>query len=473
MAGADDEQKLAEVEDMVLTWITQQKADVLETLYQVISLTLTEELKGKKKLLIKNLLDHFCSLEDVVDGDGGLSTFLLISDFIKKDVKTEHIKFLPVDNDSSKPKHVTSLEQSLKTHDSFVAVSKVRDFKISGMIAGKGDNKLSYTSLLYQIENGRSRGYSGAIVCDAVIKAISPSNNLRTYLESKNIVSVDYLLEILKSHFKEKDSNSVLIELSNAVQDLSESVLDFVLRLMCLREKALTLSKEEKCPLDEENLKKRFFQSMFTGMRNSNIRFELRERCKNDSQTSDELLLKYVSETCAQETERNEKFVVAKKNATVNLLNTDDHDSKTFQNNANFREKQKKDNPFDKINELKLTHQKEMSSIRVELQEIKDAIFRGNSSKQSLQVSDAGSQVNNYSPGIPNFPNGNIKQSRENDSSYQNFRDGGREYRRHNVKNRCQNCEMNNNSKCDHCFKCGISGHRSFQCSQFQKSKNE
>ena len=466
----DDEQKLADVEDMVLTWITQQKVDVLETLYQVISLTLSEDLKGKKKLLIKNLLEHFCGLESVVDGDGGLSTFLLISDFIKKDVKTEHIEPLPVYSDTSKPKE--SLKQTPIIRDSVVEVSKVRDFKISGMIAGKGDNKLSYTSLLYQIENGRSRGYSGPIVCDAVIKAISPSNNLRTYFESKNIVSVDYLLEILKSHFKEKDSNSILIELSNAVQDISESVLDFVLRLMCLREKALTLSKEEKCPLDEENLKKRFFQSMFTGMRNSNIRFELRERCKNDFKTSDEILLKYVSETCAQETERNEKFVVAKKNATVNLLNTDDHDSKTFQNNSNFREKQKKDNPFDKINELKLTHQKEISSIRAELQEIRDAIISGNSSKHRLQVSDAGSQVNNYSSGIPNFPNGNNKQSRENDSSYQNFRDGGRDFRRHNVKNRCQNCEMNNSTKCDHCFKCGTSGHRSFQCSQFQKPKN-
>ena len=179
-----DAQKLEDVEDMVLTWITQQKTDVLEQLYQVISLNLDESLKGKKKLLIKNLVEHFCSLEDVADGDGGLSTFLLISDFIKRDVKIENTGQLPGVNNNSKPKHVDSLEQSLK-HDSFVEVSKVRDFKISGMIAGKGDNKLSYTSLLYQIENGRRQGYSGPIVCDAGIRAISPSNNLRTYLESK------------------------------------------------------------------------------------------------------------------------------------------------------------------------------------------------------------------------------------------------------------------------------------------------
>lgn len=457
-----DDGKLEEIEDVVLTWISQQKADVLEELYQVIPLTLSEDLKGKKKSLIKKLFEHFCSLESEVDGDGGLSTFLTISDFIKKQVKTENKDALSVTQlDALKTANALKTENALKIENTLKNANdllvKVRNFKISGIIAGKGENKLSYTSLLYQIENGRRQGYSGPIICDAVIRAISPSNNLRTYLESKNIISVDYLLEILKSHFKEKDSNSVLIELSNAVQDTTESVLDFVIRLMCLREKTLTLSKEEKCPLDEENLRKRFFQSMFTGMRNSNIRVELRERCKNDSDTSDELLLKYVTETCAQETERNEKFVVARKNASVNLLMTENNDSQNVLN----KERQKKNNPFEQIDELKLTHKKEMNSLRAELQEIKEAVFAANSAKTGLH--DDG-----YLSGNPNLPIGDVMRKNidySNRNKY--FRDGGR-----NFRNRCKNCDENN-VKCDHCFKCGMVGHRSFRCNQVQNQKNE
>ena len=62
------EMDLGDVEDEVLTWLSGQKADVLEV-FQVISLPLGEQLKGKKRTLLKNLLDHLCTLEDVVDGD--------------------------------------------------------------------------------------------------------------------------------------------------------------------------------------------------------------------------------------------------------------------------------------------------------------------------------------------------------------------------------------------------------------------
>ena len=147
---------------------------------------------------------------------------------------------------------------------------------------------------------------------------------MRTYLESKKLVSLDSLIEILRSHFKEKDSSAVFTELSNAVQQIHETCLDFVIRLLCLREKVLCLSIEEKCPYDEERLRKTFFHTMFTGMRNLNIRNELRENCsRNDLKIGDELLMKLVSDSVANETERNEKLVLAKKSATVNVLNID------------------------------------------------------------------------------------------------------------------------------------------------------
>ena len=157
------------------------------------------------------------------------------------------------------------------------------------------------------------------MICAAVVRAISPGNNLRTYLESKKIVSLDSLIEILRSHFKEKDSSAMFTELGNAVQHTSEMCLDFVIPILCLREKVLSLSIEEKCPYDSERLNKTFFRTMFTGMRNLNIRNDLRDKCRDDYNIEDELLMKFVAEAVANEAERNEKFVTAKKMLLLTL----------------------------------------------------------------------------------------------------------------------------------------------------------
>ena len=77
---------------------------------------------------------------------------------------------------------------------------------------------------------------------------------------------------------------------------------------MCLRQKVLDLSKVEGCPYDENLLQKRFFHAMFTGLRNANIRVDLRERCQNNFSICDEDLLKLVSDVVSNETDRNEKI---------------------------------------------------------------------------------------------------------------------------------------------------------------------
>jgi hypothetical protein len=59
-----------------------------------------------------------------------------------------------------------------------IDVLRLKDFKISGMIGGIGEkDQLSYSSLLYQMLNGKKLVYSDEIICAAVIRAISPSNN--------------------------------------------------------------------------------------------------------------------------------------------------------------------------------------------------------------------------------------------------------------------------------------------------------
>ena len=72
---------------------------------------------------------------------------------------------------------------------------KLKDLKFSGTIGGLGEkDKLSYSSLSYQIANARDVGYSEQVICAVVIKAISPGNNLRTYLQSKRDLNLKTLM---------------------------------------------------------------------------------------------------------------------------------------------------------------------------------------------------------------------------------------------------------------------------------------
>ena len=50
-------------------------------------------------------------------------------------------------------------------------LQKSKDFKISGSIRRSGEKeKLSYTSLVYQIQNDRKAGYNDNEICAGVIK---------------------------------------------------------------------------------------------------------------------------------------------------------------------------------------------------------------------------------------------------------------------------------------------------------------
>ena len=93
-----------------------------------------------------------------------------------------------------------------------------------------------YTTLSYQIKNGRTSGFLGAEICARDVRFITPWNCLRSYLESKLKLTVVSLIQITRNHFREKDTLSFFTEIRNAFQFATESPHDFVFRL---REKML------------------------------------------------------------------------------------------------------------------------------------------------------------------------------------------------------------------------------------------
>ena len=232
MSGAE---QADQIEEDVMAWLPEMQADDLEALVTVLDLQCPPGSSGKKNTLYKFVLKYLLDLDK--SEDKGLSKFLQIH---------THLNLSETKPDvTSKPVNVVP-EPVKKVSQTSVDILRLKDFKIAGTIGGPGEkDKLSYSSLSYQMLNGKKLGYSDEIICAAVIRAISPGNNLRTYLEGKTNLSKESLLEILRSHYKEKDSASTFTELSNVAQQTNETCLDFVIRLMCLRDKVSLLSTEE------------------------------------------------------------------------------------------------------------------------------------------------------------------------------------------------------------------------------------
>lgn len=407
------------IESEVTKMLTYLDAESLQCAYGIIELDVPESKRGNQYLLFKNLVRHLNSEEVEAREDSGLEFFQKLHGFLIKHFKTpekklDENKFQKQELIDSKVKTESeTIENPLprpQTNENF-CLQKLKDFKISGCIGGSGEkDKLSYTSLAYQIQNGRKAGYNDDEICAGVIRSIAPGNYLRSYLESKSSLNVSSLIQIMRSHFSEKDSSSTITEMSNSVQSVNESTYDFVVKLMSKREKVLILAKEEDCPYDEALVQRRFLHAISTGIRNNNIRNDLRHVLQNVN-ISDEHLLKYVSEAVVNNCERNEKLAQSKKDLRINQINTD----------------QEQDNPLlVEIRKIQSEHSNQMAAFRSEILQIKQAVSHGHASgsKQDLPR---------------------------------------RAFR-------CPNCTVTK-ARCTHCFVCGSADHKKSACPH-KDSKN-
>lgn len=112
-------------------------------------------------------------------------------DELKSAMKQKLSEIQQLDELSTKQSSVQPQPQIATHPQSLVNVQQLsspwrKDFEISGQIGEPGQKeKLTFSSLAHQIENGLSRGYPECEICDAVIRAISPGLQLRSYLEGK------------------------------------------------------------------------------------------------------------------------------------------------------------------------------------------------------------------------------------------------------------------------------------------------
>ena len=102
--------------------------------------------------------------------------------------------------------------------------------------------------------------------------------------------------------------SSLFNELCQSVQGDNETVMEFCMRLMALREKVSDISKEEGCPFNETLLTKRFVHSLTSGLRSMSLRNQLHVIIKNLHSISDDIILCELSDLVSQENEHTNKL---------------------------------------------------------------------------------------------------------------------------------------------------------------------
>ena len=392
---------------------------------------------------------------------------------------------------------------------------KLKEFKLDGTIGGAPlpggkEKRLTYTSLEYQVMNALTQGYREEVVCAAVVRVISPDNELRAYFEGRKSLTVDFMLEGLRGHFEESESATVLADLGKAKQKSSQTAYSFLVSVFVLRDRVMKLSEEEKAPQDEKFVYNRVKHAIETGVRNHNIRTELREVLSRKHWVTDDELLKTAKEAMAREKARIGKFCAEARGSSsdaedvevaalhVRSPSSSQTPTQNNNNNINNKNKSKKEPNFQvQVNELKASQEALQASVLKLTTAMENMNNAGNNRRNDNQGRDNDNYDNqrrnndnydnqrrdnndNYNNqrrnGNDNYDNwrgndnNNFDNQRRgnNDNSDRNQRqnDGNRgQNRQQNRRNpgRCQQC-VNNNSKCNHCFRCGGRNHQMSDC---------
>lgn len=168
-----------------------------------------------------------------------------------------------------------------------------KDFRVIGQIGEVGQkDKLNFTSLERQIERGLQKGYDEGEIVEAVIQSIAPEVKLKSYLESRQKLSLSSLRQVLRTHFIEKDATELYHSLTRAVQEPKETPAQFLIRTMDLRQKVLFVSERAKVGLkyNPELIQTQLLQTLLTGLQDDAVCADIKPYLQDPS-VQDKFLL--------------------------------------------------------------------------------------------------------------------------------------------------------------------------------------
>ena len=196
-----------------------------------------------------------------------------------------------------------------------------RDFKIQGVVGDPGQKeKLGYQALISQIEAGLTKGYSDKEVVSAVVHAVQPGLQLRSYLETMVDVTPPRLRKILRFHFHERNATELYQLLTNIAQQPNEDPQSFLIRALTVRQKIISASKESDSGIkyDASSVQSLFLHAVETGLADETIHAKIRPLTQN-SKVADEDLIGAMSLAISAEAERSNKFNLTSKGKSVKV----------------------------------------------------------------------------------------------------------------------------------------------------------
>ena len=453
-----------EIEQEVLGALVDLDLADLRATATLLDLPVAETGGKNRTQLLKLVMRHLSSEEVENKEDQGLSLFLSIKTEILGDKKSEMIPENPDPSvtfkieDLNNPLSSTVEKAKTKTefsrrqfrpkfglspsfeeeegieedgNENFQTVIKTsvkKDFKINGKIGEVGQkDKLSFSSLIYQISQARKRGYKEIEICDAVIKCMDVGLAMRQYLETLPTLNLAVLSKILRSHFQEQDATTHFTALSNAKQANNEGSQQFVIRMMSMRQKVLFISSEDPISYPQKLIQQKFLYTVLSGLRNNNIRNQLRPILL-DEDVEDTEILDALTKILTEENEHIEKFKRKPDTPSVssNAVSLDDNNEKKIE---------RKENPI----------LKEIQSLRADI----NSLSALRSDVDELQTRMNSARANH---------NGRQKSGDSN--------------RKPKPRTRCPTCVSANADHCPHCFACGSEEHFRAGCKVNLQQKN-
>ena len=431
------------VETFVTQWLPEADADFLTGLCDEFRVIVPDHKAGKHQELLKLVLRYLSSETLEQSPDQGAAVYLKL--FSELGTALGKGKVQPKIEPDSAEGGRSAVPVSPTVRSTY---TRLQPCKINGTINGGKEGTLSFTSLHCQLLQAEAAHYSLADIIAAVIRAIPAGNSFRDMLEARGEMTRGVFIQLLQSHFKEKDADSVLKELLNCYQKPGQDAHDFCCSAMSLRDRLKMLSEQEGKPWDPDQLRTRLYHAIFTGLKQTSIRMELQSILKEASM-EDADFLQQVALAEANEKERLSK-VSDKTKAEVKAVQAEDSDSKSSGKTVSFKKAGESENKMlaqvlAKVEQLS-THTQEQSNKIQELEKrLSTECSRPN--PQNFDVTNDGNRQFAGNTGNTGY------------RPQQNWQPRRRFYG-------CKKCEEANSSYCNHCFKCGSTDHKKFECQE-------
>ena len=280
-----------------------------------------------------------------------------------------------------------------------------KDFKIAEKIGGPVEKRLDYISLCSQISEAKKKGYSEDEIVYGIKKAVVPGE-LRTYLDSKEDLSLEDVMKMIRGSYSEKSSSEMFQDLNLISQRDNEDAKEFLFRALTLRQRIVDAAEAENQFSDPRMIQSAFLQTVKTGLRQESIRTHMSPFLDKSKVTPDAILIAEINNAVSEENARQKKFNAGKKKVHF----------ETSERRVQVAEISENIGSLKPIMEALLTMSKEMKAMREDMTSMKGN--RNNSSKSS-------------------------KRSR---------------------LPVCETCQADGVKSCGHCFKCSEKGHKAMDC---------